>query len=147
MKSDPFQRGSRSGAKQMWPRRAPGGVWPPKSDTSPSSAFLLIGTSGASSAPFHLTPHSSSHHPLPPPLLSSFSCLSSSPVTLLTIPPLSPWNSPKLSFWLLHTFICELLEDNRRRGGWKGVLELEQLLWVMAIHLPPKCALHVNRRF
>lgn len=29
----------------------PGGVWPPKSDTSPSSAFLLIRTSGASPTP------------------------------------------------------------------------------------------------
>lgn len=57
MKSEPFQRDSPSGEKQTCPRRVLDGVWPPKSDTSPSSAFLLIRTSGASPLP----PYSPSH--------------------------------------------------------------------------------------
>lgn len=71
-------------------------------------------------------------------ILFHFFFLSSLPFTLSPIPPPSPRNSPALSFWLLfHTSICELLGDNR---GWGGLVrrffELEQLLWVMAIHLP-----------
>ncbi len=72
--------------KQTCPRLAPGGVWPPKSDTLPSSAFLLIRNSGASPTPsplplwlqssFFLTP--SSFFPFLLPCLSSlfFSCYS-----------------------------------------------------------------------
>lgn len=50
VKPEPVQRGSQSGEKQACPRRAPGGVPPRKSDTSPSSAFLLIKASSASPA-------------------------------------------------------------------------------------------------
>lgn len=43
-------------------------------------------------------------------------------ILLLSIPILSPWNFPTLSFWLLfHAFVCELPGDNRAWGGWEGV--------------------------
>lgn len=160
MKSEPFQRDSPSGEKQTCPRHVLGGVWPPKSDTSPSSAFLLIRTSGASPLPPYSPSYSTPSFLLLPPsffpvlltslfslFLSCYSILSHKTlfafypsVLSLFLPSLH--FLPALSFSLLfHTFICELLEDSRGWGGWEGFsflffFELEQLLWVMVVHLP-----------
>lgn len=72
-------------------------------------------------------------------------------ILLLSIPILSPWNFPTLSFWLLfHAFVCELPGDNRAWGGWEGVFFF---FWALTAAVsysyppPPQRALHVNRRF
>lgn len=83
---------------------------------------------------------------------NSFCILSLCPVTLPSIPPLSPCNPPALSLSLLfHTFISELLEDSRGWGGWEGFSF--SFFWartaVVSYDCPPplKSALHANRLF
>lgn len=146
MKSEPFQRDSRSGEKQTCPRRAPGGVWPPKSDTSPSSAFLLIRTSGASPAPTHSP---SSFFPFL--LLSSFALFLSFFFHTLSFflsilpsfhsvshPSAFPQELPRTLVLtpLPHFHLRAVGRQQGMRGLVRRFFELEQLLWVMAIHLP-----------
>lgn len=127
-----FRETAISAEKQTCPQRVPGGVWPPKSDTSPSSAFLLIRNSGASPAPFLYTPSHSNPPftflflPRSPPLLVftllvlylllfstfSFCFLSSPPVTL-----------PSAFFFeLTHTLVFTPLPHFRcwKTAGWGG---------------------------
>lgn len=138
----------------------PGGVWPPKSDTSPSSAFLLIRTSGASPTPcllslllgssLLLSPLSSPFSVLLSLFLSFFLCLWCSVLPSCHSALHFSLEDFPISFSLLSSTVSFV-------SSWKTTGEKAGLGRCMFLALtavlsysnppPPRCTLPVNRQF